>query len=117
MTDKQPMAAMEGIQPRMFIIRGHKVMLDEDLATLYELETDALNLAVKRNIESFPEEVMFQLSPDEFAGLKSRFTISSTATPYAFTGQGLALLSSILFDERAIHDNQELCAPTCSCRR
>lgn len=74
-------------------------MLDEDLAALYELEADALKLAVARNIERFPEGLMFKLNPDEFADLKLRFAVSGQAAPYVFTGHGLALLSSVLFDE------------------
>ena len=115
MTDKQTIAVTEGGGPRIFIIRGQKVMLDEDLAALYQLETGALNLAVTRNIESFTEGFAFQLNPDEFAGLKSQVVNSGREAPYVFTGQGLALLSSILFDEREDQDDHE-CAPTCSCR-
>lgn len=117
MTDKQPIAVIEGTEPRIYLIRGHKVMLDEDLAALYELDTDALNHVVTRNIECFPEDLMFQLNPDEFADLKSRFAISRRAVPFAFTGQGLALLSSVLHDEREIHENRGLCSPSCNCRR
>ncbi|MDO8264087.1 MAG: ORF6N domain-containing protein [Gallionella sp.] len=117
MTEKQATAATAGIVPRTFFIRGQKVMLGEDLAALYEVEIDALNLAVTRNIECFPEGCMFQLNPDEFADLKSRFAISIREAPYVFTGHGLALLSSVLLDERASHDNRESCAPTCSCRK
>lgn len=117
MTDKQPIAAMEGGGPRIFLVRGQKVMLDEDLAALYKIETKALNLAVERNIECFPEDCMFQLHPDEFTDLKSRFALSDREAPYVFTGQGLALLSSVLLDEQENKANQESCAPTCSCRR
>lgn len=115
MTEGQEFAAVEG-GPRIFHIRGHRVMLVEDLAALYSIETEALNLAVARNSECFPEDLMFRLSADEFAALKSRFAISDRAAPYVFTGPGLALLSSILIDERENHANQEACAPTCSCR-
>lgn len=117
MTDRQEIAAMEGGGPRIFFIRGHKVMLDEDLAPLYEIKTEALNLVVARNIECFPEDLMFQLNSDEFADLKSRIAVSGRAAPYVFTGQGLALLSSVLLDVRENRKNQESCAPTCSCRR
>lgn len=115
MTDKQTIAVTEGGGPRIFFIRGQRVMLDEDLAALYQLEIDALNLSVARNIGSFTEDFAFQLNPDEFAGLRSQVVNSDREAPYVFTGQGLALLSSILFDEQESQDEHE-CAPTCSCR-
>lgn len=117
MTGKQPVASEERIESKIFFIRGQKVMLSMHLAEMYEVESQALVQAVERNIECFQEDSMFQLNPDEVADLKSQLAISSQAEPYAFTGQGVAILSSILFDERAIHDNQESCAPTCSCRK
>lgn len=117
MTGKQPVASEERNESSIFFIRGQKVMLSMHLAEMYEIEPRALDQAVERNIERFPEDSMFQLNPDEVAGLKSQVVISSQAAPYAFTGQGVAMLSSILLDERAIHDNPESCAPTCSCRR
>lgn len=117
MIERQEIVAVESGGPRIFLVRGQKVMLDEDLAALYKIETEALNLAVARNIECFPEDCVFQLNPDEFADLKSRSAISSRAAPYVFTGQGLALLSSVLLDEQENRVNQEACAPTCSCRR
>ena len=99
-------------------------MLDEDLAVLYEVEIKALNQAVKRNLERFPDDFMFQLTADEFADLKSQTGNSSlrsqTVTlksgrgqhrkylPYAFTEQGVAMLSSVLRSERAIHVNIEI---------
>lgn len=117
MTERQEIAAMDGSSPRIFFIRGHKVMLDEDLAPLYEIKTEALNYVIARNIECFPEDFMFQLNPEEFADLKSRSAISGRAAPYVFTGQGLALLSSILIDVQENRKNQQSCAPACSCRR
>ena len=88
-------------------------MLSTDLAELYEVEPRVLVQAVKRNIERFPEDFMFQLSQEEFANLKSQIVTSSwggmrRATPYAFTEQGVAMLSSVLRSERAIHVNIEI---------
>ncbi len=117
MTAMQPVAAEGRNESNIFIIRGQKVMLGIHLAELYEVELRVLDLAVERNFERFPEASVFKLNPEEFANLKSQLAISNLATPYAFTGQGAAMLSSILFDERAMHDNQESCAPACSCRR
>ena len=117
MTDKQPVASEERNESRVYLIRGQKVMLSVHLAEMYEAEPRALDQAIERNIERFPEDSMFQLNHEEFSDLKSRLALSSQAAPYAFTGQGVAILSSVLFDERAIHDNQEARAPTCSCRR
>lgn len=118
MTDKQPAAFEERIEPQIFLIRGQRIMLGMHLAKMYEVEPEALEQAVKCNIECFPEDSVFQLNPDEIIGLESQVAISSrTTAPYAFTGQGVAILSSVLLDERAIHDGQESCAPTCSCRK
>lgn len=99
-----------------FLVRGQKVMLGMRLAEIYELDPALLDLTVERNIERFPKGTVFQLTPEEFADLKSQFAISSRAAPYVFTGQGVAMLSGFLFDERVTGDNQETCAPTCSCR-
>ncbi len=100
------------IESRMFLIRGQKIMLSQHLAELYEVEPRTLNQAVKRNLERFPEDFMFQLTPDEFANLKSQFVISSwggiRTAPYAFTEQGVAMLSSLLRSERAIQVNIEI---------
>lgn len=115
--DSQRNAAMESGGPRIFLIRGHKVMLDEDLAALNQLETGALKHAVSRNLECFTDDFAFKLNPDEFADLKSEFANSDREAPYVFTGQGLALLSSILLDEQENRKNREFCAPTCGCRK
>ena len=101
---------VEIIANKIFLIRGQKVMLSTDLATLYKVEVRALVQAVKRNIKRFPEDFMFQLSNDEFGNLKSQIVISSwggarRAKPYAFTEQGVAMLSSVLNSERAIMVN------------
>ncbi len=117
MTAMQPAAAEGRNESNIFLVRGQKVMLGIHLAELYEVELRVLDQAVERNMERFPEASVFKLSPEEYASLKSQLAISSLATPYAFTGQGAALLSSILFDERAMHDSQESCSPACSCRR
>jgi ORF6N domain-containing protein len=105
--------AVERIESRIFMLRGHKVMLSPDLADLYEVEPRALVQAVKRNIERFPVDFMFQLNAREFEHLKSQFVISSwgglrRAAPYAFTEQGVAMLSSVLRSKRAILVNVEI---------
>jgi hypothetical protein len=101
------LATVEGIQKRIFFLRGHKVMLSMDLAELYDVEARALVQAVKRNRERFPDDFMFQLNKTEFANLKSQIVTSSwggirRAAPYAFTEQGVAMLSSVLKSRRAI---------------
>ncbi len=100
----------EVIEKKIILIRGHKVMLSTDLAELYDVEPRALIQAVKRNTERFPADFMFMLSDQEVANLKSQFVISSwggarRANPYAFTEQGVAMLSSVLRSRRAIHVN------------
>ena len=94
------------IQNMIYNIRGYKVMLDSDLAMLYEVETKVLNQAVKRNIKRFPEHYMFQLTSDEWKNLRSQFVTFSKDirkyTPYVFTEQGVAMLSSVLHSEIAI---------------
>lgn len=97
----------ETIEQRIFFIRAQKVMIDRDLAELYGVETKYLNRQVKRNKERFPEEFMFQLTPNEknelvtnwhrFASLKH-----SSAPPYAFTEHGVAMLSTVLNSDRAV---------------
>jgi len=99
----------ELISSKIFVIRDKKVMLDEDLAELYDVETKRLNEQIKRNIARFPEDFMFQLSQKEFDILKSQFATSSWGgrrkLPYAFTEQGVAMLSGVLHSERAIKVN------------
>ena len=94
------------IQSKIYEIRGQKVMLDRDLAALYQVEVRALNQAVKRNMNRFPPDFMFQLEAEEWEILKSQFVISSWGgvrkLPYAFTEQGLAMLSGILNSDIAI---------------
>lgn len=98
------------IQTKIHDIRGHKVMLDFDLATLYEVETRVLKQAVKRNIDRFPPDFMFPLTDDEIDQMVSQFVIPSKsylggALPYAFTEQGVAILSSVLNSKKAIEVN------------
>lgn len=106
------------IQGKIYEIRGQKVMLDWDLAELYQVETRVLNQSVKRNIKRFPSDFMFQLTKEEFdnlmsqiviSSLKSQFVISSWGgirkLPFAFTEQGLAMLSGILNSDVAIEVN------------
>ena len=91
------------------VIRGQQVMLDRDLAELYGVETRRLNEQVKRNIERFPEDFMFQLTSNEFDNLKSQIAISSWGgvrkLPYAFTEQGVAMLSGVLKSSTAVEAN------------
>lgn len=100
------------IEARIHEIRGKKVMLDRDLAALYEVETRVLNQAVQRNIKRFPDDFMFQLSSDEFDNLKSQLVTSSWGgvrkMPYVFTDYGVAMLSGILHSERAIEINIQI---------
>ncbi|OGP49964.1 MAG: hypothetical protein A2Y79_14720 [Deltaproteobacteria bacterium RBG_13_43_22] len=100
----------EQIGKSIYIIRGRRVMLSSSLAELYGVEPRVLMQAVKRNIERFPEDFMFQLTMEEFQNLKSQIVISSwgglrRARPYAFTEQGVAMLSSVLNSQRAIQVN------------
>lgn len=100
---------IEFIERRIFLIRGQKVMLDSDLAALYQVTTGNLNLAVRRNAARFPEDFMFQLTRAEFQDLRLQFAMSSWGgrryPPFAFTEQGVAMLSSVLGSERAVQMN------------
>ena len=100
----------EVIERRIYLLRRQKVMLSTHLAELYGVQPRALVQAVKRNADRFPQDFMFQLSAEEFTGLKSQIVISNwggllRATPYAFTEQGVAMLSSVLKSKRAIAVN------------
>lgn len=116
------MQVIQSIQNRIYEIRGERVMRDFDLAALYEVETKVLNQAVKRNIERFPADFMFQLSRQEWQGMRSQFVTADikrvdqhkvidhskrnvTALPYAFTEQGVAMLSGVLRSEKAVQMN------------
>ena len=102
---------VEGIQKRIFLLRGQKVMLDVDLAQLYGVTSGRLNEAVKRNRGRFPIDFMFQLTKPEFENLTSQIAISSSGwggrrhPPFAFTEQGVAMLSSVLRSTRAVQVN------------
>lgn len=100
---------LEIITNKIHIIRNQKVMLDYDLATLYEIETKVLKQSVKRNIERFPEDFMFELTKVEFDDLRSQIVTSSYGgmryLPFAFTEQGVAMLSGVLKSEKAIKIN------------
>ena len=100
------------IQNIIHEIRGHKVMLDSDLAKLYEIETGALNRAVKRNIERFPEFFMFQLTDEEWINLRCKIGIFKNDIrkyrPYVFTEHGVLMLSSVLNSKKAISVNIEI---------
>ncbi len=110
MTDES-VIPMERIAHAIFLIRGQKVILDNDLATLYGVETKSLNLAVRRNADRFPSDFMFQLSADEWERLRFQIETSKTGRggrrtpPYAFTEQGVAMLSGVLNSPRAIAVN------------
>ena len=99
----------ENIVSQIHFIRGEKVILDVDLAILYGVETRVLKQAVKRNIERFPSDFLFQLSKKEFEILRSQFVTSSWGgtryLPFAFTKQGVAMLSGVLSSKRAIEVN------------
>jgi hypothetical protein len=101
------------IRQSIFFIRGQKVILDAHLAELYAVETRVLIQAVRRNASRFPRDFMFQLTKREFANLRSQIVISSLwggrrSAPYAFTEQGVAMLSSVLHSKRAIAVNVEI---------
>lgn len=101
----------ERIEKAILLIRGHKVLLDSNLAELYGVETKNLNKAVQRNLERFPDDFMFQLTADEHAALRFQIGTSKTGRggrrylPYAFTEQGVAMLSSVLHSNRAVAVN------------
>jgi hypothetical protein len=110
----QSLIPIARIEELILLIRGHKVMLDADLAELYGVETRILVRNVKRNIERFPKDFMFQLSEEEAERLRSQFGISKKGRggrrylPYVFTEQGVAMLSSVLRSPRAILVNIEI---------
>jgi ORF6N domain len=104
---------VERIEKRIFWLRGLKVMLSTDLAELYNVKPKVLVQAMKRNRDRFPDDFMFQLRKEEFENLKSQFVTSSwgglrRANPYAFTEQGIAMLSSVLHSKRAVRVNIEI---------
>jgi hypothetical protein len=113
MLDAQSLIPVERIERAILLLRGQKVMLDQDLGLLYGVETKKLIQAVKRNIERFPDDFMFQINREEFEILRSQFVTSSSwggrrHIPYAFTEQGVAMLSSVLRSPRAVVVNIEI---------
>jgi len=116
------MIPIEVIEKKIYIIRGEKVMLDSDLAALYETETRILIKAVKRNIDRFPKDFMIELTDKEFNNLKSQIGTSSShggrrKLPHAFTEQGVAMLSSVLNSDRAVKVNIEIMRAFVNLRR
>ena len=104
---------VERILNSIMVLRSEKVLLDSDLAGLYGVETRILLQAVRRNIERFPDDFMFQLSDEEWLNLRSQIVTSSSwggrrTAPYAFTEQGVAMLSSVLRSDRAIAVNIQI---------
>ena len=119
--NKNELAVLNDIQGQIHTLRGIQVMLDSDLATLYEVETKALNQAVRRNIERFPSQFCFQLSDEEFADLKSQFVTSSwggrRTKPFVFSEQGVAMLSAVLRSEKAVQTSIRIINAFVSTRR
>ena len=113
MTSKQLPIPAERIEKAIVLVREQKVMLDRDLAELYGVTTGNLNKAVKRNLDRFPPDFMFQLKQEEYESLRFQFGIlkkgqHSKYLPYAFTEQGVAMLSSVLRSKRAVNVNIEI---------
>jgi hypothetical protein len=104
----------EAVISKIFVLRGVKVLIDKDLAQLYQVETKVLNQAVQRNIERFPDDFMFQLSEEEFENWKSQFVTSNSGKmglrkrPFAFTEAGVAMLAGVLHSEIAIRVNIQI---------
>ena len=113
MNSRAPLPPAERVIRAILLLRSQRVLLDQDLASLYGVETKALVQAMKRNSGRFPEDFMFQLTPEEFSGLRSQTVISNPhggrrSPPYAFTEQGVAMLSSVLRSHQAIQVNVEI---------
>lgn len=102
----------QAIDYSIYVVRGHRIMLDEDLAKLYGVQTRVLNQAIHRNKSRFPEDFMFQLTTDEYANLMSQIVTSSWGgrrkRPFAFTEHGTVMLASVLRSKRAIEMNIEV---------
>ena len=113
MTKASAIVQREPLESRIYVLRGQRVMLSSDLARLYGVEVKALVQAVKRNAARFPDDFMFQLTVEEVKHLKSQIVTSSwggarRATPYAFTQEGVAMLSGVLRSPRAVRVNIEI---------
>lgn len=113
MSEQQSIIPVERIERAIVVIRGHKVMLDKNLASLYGVTTGNLNKAVQRNLSRFPEDFMFRLSTEAYEALifhsgRSKGRGGSRHRPYAFTEQGVAMLSSVLRSDRAVQVNVEI---------
>ena len=115
MSEGTALVPVDQIERAILLIRGQKVLLDEDLAELYGVETKNLVRAVKRNLDRFPEDFMFPLTPEEYESLRCQNGTSKTPgrggrryLPYAFTEQGVAMLSSVLRSPRAVQVNIEI---------
>jgi hypothetical protein len=112
--NKTDLLSIEKIEKAIYFIRGEKVMLDRDLALLYGVQTKSLNKAVKRNLQRFPPDFMFQLTEDEAEALRFQIGTSNKRRggrrylPYVFTEQGVAMLSGLLNSERAVVVNIEI---------
>ena len=109
----ETVASLETIAEKIYIVRGQKVMLDRNLAELYEVETRVLKQAVRRNIKRIPDDFMFELTKDEEMSLRSQNVIlkrggHSKYLPFAFTEQGVAMLSTVLKSERAVQVNIQI---------
>ena len=107
---KSAIASVERIENSILLLRGHKVMLDRDLAALYDVTTGNLNKAVRRNLDRFPQDFMFQLNSEEAESLRFQFGSLNRGQhfkylPYAFTEQGVAMLSGVLNSQRAVQVN------------
>jgi len=113
--DDQSLLSEETISNKIYFIRNQKVMLDRDLAILYEVENRVLNQAVKRNLSRFPEDFMFQLTENEYNSLRSQIVILKKGRgehqkylPFAFTEHGILMLSSVLKSDKAIQTNIQI---------
>ena len=115
MARKHSLVTTDSVESRILLVRGHKIMLDRDLAELYGVETRALNQAVKRNKERFPSDFAFPLTRNEIARISQSVTsypgagrLKFSKSVYAFTEQGVAMLSSVLRSKRAVLVNVEI---------
>ncbi|MCX5771952.1 MAG: ORF6N domain-containing protein [Candidatus Hydrogenedentes bacterium] len=122
MTETNTLVPLERIEQKILRVRECNVMMDQDLAELYGVETKTLNRAVQRNLDRFPDDFMFQLTPEEFTNLRYHFGTSSSwggrrYPPYAFTEQGVAMLSTVLNSSRAVHVNIQIMRTFVNLRR